>query len=56
MKHCKDCEYFRIVQEPLPDHMDTGMARCEKHDLVTDFYNHGKLKRLTCIEAEGSEE
>ena len=29
-----------------------GMAECKKHNLVTEFYNHGKLERLSCIECD----
>lgn len=45
---CKDCEHFHIRQEPLPNHHDAGLAECKKYNLVTEFYNHGKLNRLTC--------
>ena len=49
---CKDCEHFKILYEPLrtPGKLwDLGRAVCKKHNLVTDFANHGKLKKLKCI-------
>ena len=52
---CKDCEYFRIAYEPLgkgKNKMDWGRAECTKHNLITDFRNHGKFERLKCIEGE----
>ena len=47
---CKDCEYFHIRQEPLPNHYDTGLAERRKYNLVTEFFNHGKLNRLECVD------
>lgn len=47
---CIECEHFHIRQEPLPHHFDTGLAECRKHNLVVDFFNHGKLNRLECVE------
>ena len=50
---CWDCEYFKIIQEPLrvgKDIYDLGRAECTNFDLVVDFINHGKLKRLECID------
>lgn len=55
-KYCKDCEHFHIVQEPLPDHWDSGMAECKKHNLVTHFFDKRKFNRLTCIEEKNQEE
>lgn len=52
VKRCKDCENFHIRQEPLPHHYDTGLAECKKHKLVVDFYNHGKLNKLKCVEEQ----
>lgn len=49
---CIDCEHFHIRQEPLPKHYDTGLAECRKYKLVVDFYNHGKLNKLTCVEKQ----
>lgn len=50
---CWDCEYFKITQEPLrcgKDIYDLGRAECTNFDLVVDFINHRKLKRLECID------
>lgn len=56
--HCKDCEHFKIMYEPLKDKgviWDFGRARCEKHNLITDFANHRKFERLECVEMRGEE-
>ena len=49
---CDKCKYFHILYEPLRTDgvmWDMGRAKCDKHDLITDFANHGKFKRLdTC--------
>ena len=48
-----NCDYFKIIQEPLrvgKDIYDLGRAECTNFDLVVDFINHGKLKRLECID------
>ena len=35
---------------------DLGRAKCEKHNQITDFANHGKFKRLdTCENYEPQE-
>ena len=50
---CENCQYFKILYEPLRDKgviWDFGKAKCEKYDLYVDFVNHGKFKRLTCVE------
>lgn len=50
---CTKCEYFKVVQNPLKGEkglMDTGMARCTKHDLVVDFVSTQHINRLTCVE------
>lgn len=52
---CKDCKHFKIEYEPYKSGgvcWDTGLARCEKHDLVTDFVTHKKFETLKCIEEE----
>ena len=52
-KKCLECEYFHIRMKPLrtPGVLwDMGLAECKKHNLVVDFANHGKLKRLECKE------
>lgn len=51
--NCIDCPHFKIVYEPIKadtDYYDLGRAVCEKYDLVTDFADHRKLKRLECVE------
>jgi len=55
---CKDCQYFKILYEPIRTTgvlWDLGRAKCEKHNLITDFANHGKFKRLECVEMRGKE-
>ena len=49
--NCEKCEHFKILYEPLKSKgvlYDLGRAICKKYDLVTDFCNHGKFKRLQC--------
>lgn len=48
---CKDCEHFHIDYEPIKD-VDFGRASCDKYDLITDFLDHRKFNRLTCVEEE----
>mgnify|MGYP003571332546 CR=1 FL=1 len=51
--NCIDCPHFKIAYWPIKadkGYWDLGRAVCEKHDLVTDFANRGKLKRLECVE------
>lgn len=51
--NCISCPHFQIDYEPIKadkGFWDLGRAVCKKHDLVTDFANHGKLKRLECVE------
>ena len=49
---CDKCKYFRILYEPLRAKgmlFDLGRAKCEEHNQITDFANHGKFKQLdTC--------
>ena len=50
---CAECQFFKIVQEPLRYGgaiWDWGMARCEKHDMVVDFKDRRKINKLTCVE------
>lgn len=54
MKHCKDCEYFKIKYEPN-GHYDSGQAVCKKHDMVVDYISKRTLNNLTCVEEEGAE-
>lgn len=54
---CKECEYFEIVREPYRNggiFLDWGLARCEKHDLVTDFRSYSKFDWLECVEGDAS--
>ena len=37
MSKCMDCENFKILYPPM-GHYDSGMAKCNKHDLVVDFF------------------
>jgi hypothetical protein len=56
---CDKCKYFHILYEPLRGKemlFDLGRVKCEKHDQITDFANHGKFKRLdTCEDFELAE-
>ena len=51
---CWDCQYFRIIQEPIKadggGYWDLGAAVCDKLNLIVDFMNHRKLKKLECAE------
>lgn len=51
---CWECEHFEIQYEPIgkisTGIWDFGRAKCKKHDLVVDFPDHRKLKKLECIE------
>lgn len=49
---CIDCKHFKILYPPMGKY-DNGQAKCEKHNLIVDYFSKQKLKRLTCIE-EGS--
>ena len=52
---CIECPHFIIIYEPIKadnGYWDLGRAICRKHDLVTDFSHHGKLKRLECVEVD----
>jgi len=56
---CKDCKDFKIIQQPLPDHFDAGIAECKRYNLETPFFHEGKFKWLSCVEdkveSEGEE-
>ena len=57
MKLCKDCEHFKIIQQPLivgGECWDFGKAICSKHNLETDFRNQSKFKTLECIDKEAT--
>ena len=53
---CKDCEYFKIIQEPNKIHSrwyDAGIAYCEKYDMYIPFFVHAKFDDLRCVEEGG---
>ena len=56
---CDKCKHFKVLYEPLRTKgtlWDMGRAKCDKHNLITDFANHEKFKRLdTCKEYESQE-
>lgn len=56
---CDKCKYFKILYEPLRTKgiiWDWGRVECVKHNLITDFANHGKFKQLdTCEDFESAE-
>lgn len=52
MKKCSECEHFKILYPPMGMY-DSGMAKCEKHDLVVGYFSKQKLNNLTCVEEEG---
>lgn len=47
MTLCKDCEHFKIRQQPIKG-FDWGMAECTKYNLVVDFADRRKFKWLSC--------
>lgn len=47
MTLCKDCEHFKIMQQPIKG-FDWGMAECTKYNLVVDFADRRKFKWLSC--------
>lgn len=55
MKLCKDCEHFKILQEPIRG-FDGGIAQCTKHNLSVEFLNHRKFDWLSCVEDKDGEE
>lgn len=54
MKLCKECEHFKILQEPIPK-FDGGIAQCTKHNLSVEFLNHAKFEWLSCVEDKDGE-
>ena len=46
--NCKDCEHFKIINEPFG--YEWGQAKCTKYDISVDFKNNGQLKDLTCVD------
>ena len=56
---CDKCEYFKILYEPIRSEgvlWDLGRAECEKHNLIVEFANHGKFKKLEVCEDFESQE
>lgn len=49
---CVECESFRILYEPIKGY-DSGLAKCDKHDMVAEFTSRRKLNRLVCVEDGG---
>ena len=51
---CYDCPHFRIEYKPIRaghgGYWDFGRAKCMKHNLIVDFPDHRKLKKLKCVE------
>ena len=47
MTLCRDCEHFKIRQQPIKG-FDWGMAECTKYNLVVDFADKRKFKWLSC--------
>lgn len=59
MTKCWECSHFKIQYEPLHgigELYDFGRAKCEKHDLIVDFLDHRKLKKLECVEKPTKED
>ena len=55
---CDKCEHFKIMYEPQRSRgviWDLGRAHCKKQNLIVDFANHGKFKRLECPDKEVKE-
>ena len=53
MTKCWECPHLKIQYEPLRGIggvWDFGRAKCEKHDLIVDFPDRRKLKKLECVE------
>ena len=46
---CKDCRFFQIVQPPMMP-FDSGVAKCDKHNLVVNFASNRKINLLECVE------
>ena len=52
---CKECPYFKLVMKPIK-HVDFGLARCLKLDLVVDLVSMRQINRLKCVEEEQEKE
>ena len=50
MTLCKDCENFRIRQQPIQGY-DWGIAECTKYDLFVYFVDKRKFRWLSCDHA-----
>lgn len=48
---CTDCPHFKIRYRPIKG-WDSGMAACEKHDLVCEYMSTRQLNRLECVESK----
>lgn len=50
---CLDCPHFKIQYEPIgkisTGIWDFGRAKCNKYDLIVEFADHRKLKKLKCV-------
>ena len=50
---CLDCPHFKIQYEPIRANgggcWNLGRAKCNKYDLIVDFPDHRKLKKLQCV-------
>lgn len=53
MSKCLDCPHFKIQYEPIRanggGYWDLGKAECNKYDLIVEFLDHRKLKKLQCV-------
>lgn len=58
--NCAECEHLKIVNQPLRGMYglyELGYAKCTKHNLITDFVDMRKFKKMTCpTESEGENE
>lgn len=57
---CADCEHLKVVYPPIRGPfgcIELGRARCMKHDLIADFTNMTKFRKMDCQgESEGENE
>ena len=56
---CWECKHFEIQYKPIgkisTGIWDFGRAKCTKYDLIVDFPDNRKLKKLECIEEQKQE-
>ena len=52
---CNECEHFKVLYPPLENNYDSGMAKCEKYDLVVDWFSKQKLNKLVCVRSVQNE-